>query len=113
MGDRGCRGIAKYSHNPIEELGGSGDPFQSHLLANVLLAKKDQGGAAKYFVEAARSGKYPKDYKFAADIYFNQHNMAQVESLLTTSPNRPAIPTRNGPATCATSFRAEPGRRAG
>ncbi len=75
-------GIAKYSHNPVEELGGSGDPFQSHLLANVLLSKKDQGGAAKYFVEAAHSGKYPKDYKFAADIYFNQHNMAMVESIL-------------------------------
>ena len=33
-------GIAKYSHNPVEELGGSGDPFQSHLLANVLLVQK-------------------------------------------------------------------------
>jgi hypothetical protein len=75
-------GIAKYSHNPAEELGGSNDPFQDHLLANVMLAKKDQGQAAKYFVAAARSGKYPKDYKFAADIYFNQHNMGEVESLL-------------------------------
>ena len=46
------------------------------------MSKKDQGGAAKYFVEAAHSGKYPKDYKFAADIYFNQHNMAMVESIL-------------------------------
>jgi hypothetical protein len=75
-------GIAKYSHNPVEELGGSGDPFQSHLLANVLLSKKNQNEAAKYYVEAAHSGKYPKDYKFAADIYFNEHNMGQVESIL-------------------------------
>jgi lipopolysaccharide biosynthesis regulator YciM len=75
-------GIAKYSHNPVEELGGSGDPFQSHLLANVLLSKKNQSEAAKYYVEAAHSGKYPKDYKFAADIYFNEHNMGQVESIL-------------------------------
>ncbi len=75
-------GISKYSHNPVEELGGSSDAFQNHLLANVLLAKKDQSGAAKYFVEAARSGRYPKDYKFAADIYFNQHNMGQVEAIL-------------------------------
>ena len=75
-------GIAKYSHNPVEELGSSGDPFENHLLANVMLAKKDQGQAAKYFVAAARSGKYPKDYKFAADIYFNQHNMGEVESIL-------------------------------
>jgi len=75
-------GIAKYSRNPVAELGGTGDPFQSHLLANVLLAKKDEGAAAKYFVEAARSGKYPKDYKYAADIYFHEHNMAEVESIL-------------------------------
>lgn len=75
-------GIAKYSHNPAEELGSSGDPFEDHLLANVMLAKKDQSQAAKYFVAAARSGKYPKDYKFAADIYFNEHNMGEVNSLL-------------------------------
>ncbi len=74
--------IAKNSHNPVEELGGSSDPFQNHLLANVLLAKKDPTGAAKYFLAAARSGKYPKDYKYAADIYFNQHNMGQVEAIL-------------------------------
>jgi lipopolysaccharide biosynthesis regulator YciM len=84
--------IAKYSHNPIEELGSSSDPFAKHLLANVLLAKKQQGEAAKYFVEAARSGKYPKDYKYAADIYYNQHNMSAVESILndlTRQPNNP------------------------
>jgi hypothetical protein len=75
-------GIAKYSHNPVDEFGNSGDPFQQHLLANVLLSKKDQAGAAKYYVAAARSGKYPKDYKFAADIYFNEHNLGQVESIL-------------------------------
>jgi len=85
-------GIAKYSHNPIEELGGSGDPFQSHLLANVLLAKKDQGAAAKYYLEAAHSGKYPKDYKFAADIYFNQHNMGQVEAILNDLAKSPSNP---------------------
>src|SRR5580704_9166638 len=75
-------GIAKYSHNPVEELGSSGDPFEQNLLAEVLLSKKQPGEAAKYFVAAARSGKYPKDYKFAADIYFNQHNMGEVNSLL-------------------------------
>ncbi len=75
-------GIAKYSHNPIEELGSLNDPFADHLLANVLLSKKDTSSAAKYYVAAAHSGKYPKDYKFAADIYFNQHNMGQVEAIL-------------------------------
>ena len=75
-------GIAKYSHNPIEELGSLNDPFADHLLANVLLSKKDTSSAAKYYLAAAHSGKYPKDYKFAADIYFNQHNMGQVEAIL-------------------------------
>ena len=36
----------------------------------------------KDYLAAAHSGKYPKDYKFAADIYFNQHNMGQVEAIL-------------------------------
>jgi TolA-binding protein len=75
-------GIAKYSHNPVDELGSLNDPFADHLLANVLLSKKDTSGAAKYYLAAAHSGKYPKDYKFAADIYFNQHNMGQVEAIL-------------------------------
>jgi len=78
----GVGAVAKFSHDPIGELGSSSDPFQKHLLANVLLSKKDQTGAAKYFLEAARSGKYPRDYKYAADIYFNQHNMGQVEQIL-------------------------------
>jgi len=85
-------GIAKYSHNPVDELGNSGDPFQEHLLANVLLSKKDQAGAAKYFLEAAHSGKYPKDYKFAADIYFNEHNMGQVEAILNDLAKSPSNP---------------------
>jgi hypothetical protein len=85
-------GIAKYSHNPIEELGSSGDAFESHLLANVLLSKKDQGQAAKYYVQAAHSGKYPKDYKYAADIYYNEHNMGEVESILNDLAKSPSNP---------------------
>jgi hypothetical protein len=85
-------GIAKYSHNPVEELGNSGDPFQQHLLANVLLSKKDESGAAKYYLEAAHSGKYPKDYKFAADIYFNEHNLGQVEAILNDLAKSPSNP---------------------
>jgi len=59
--------IAKYSHDPVAELGGSSDPFQNHLLANVLRTKKDNAGAAKYFLIAARSGKYPQDYKLLSE----------------------------------------------
>jgi hypothetical protein len=84
-------GIAKYSRNPIEELG-SGDPFEQNLLAEVMLSKKQTGEAAKYFLAAAHSGRYPKDYKYAADIYFNEHNMAQVESILNDIARSPSNP---------------------
>ena len=58
----------------------------------MLLSKKDQSGAAKYYLEAAHSGKYPKDYKFAADIYFNEHNMGQVEAILNDLAKSPSNP---------------------
>jgi hypothetical protein len=73
---------AKYPRNPIEEFGSSSDPFEKWLLANVLLAKRDENGAAKYYVEAARaSGKYSKGYKYAADIYYKQKRFDMVEQL--------------------------------
>ena len=73
---------AKYVRNPVEEFGNSSDPFEKWLLANLLLAKKDENGAAKYYVEAARaSGKYNKGYKYAADIYYKQKRFDQVEQL--------------------------------
>ncbi len=85
-------GMAKYSHNPVAELGGSSDAFQNHLLANVLLAKHDENGAAKYFLEAARSGKYQKDYKFAAGIYEKQHRMDMVEQIVNELSRNPGNP---------------------
>jgi len=88
----GVGAVVKFSHDPIGELGSSSDPFQKHLLANVLLSKKDQSGAAKYFLEAARSGKYPRDYKYAADIYYNQKNMGQLEQILTDMSRQPGNP---------------------
>jgi len=74
---------SKYPANAVEEFGNSSDPFEKWLLANVLLTRKDEGTAAKYYAEAAASGKYPKGYKFAADIYLKQKRYDQVESLLT------------------------------
>src|SRR5262249_46636352 len=65
--------VGKYVQNPVAEFGSSSDPFEKWLLANVLLSKKDDSGAAKYYVEAARgSGKYAKGYKYAAEIYDKQ-----------------------------------------
>lgn len=76
--------IGKYVRNPIEEFGNSSDPFEKWLLANVLLSKHDENGAAKYYIEAARaSGKYNKGYRYAADIYYKQKRFDQVEQLAT------------------------------
>ncbi|MGH7779172.1 MAG: tetratricopeptide repeat protein [Candidatus Binataceae bacterium] len=76
--------VAKYSQSVTQEFGNSNDPFEKWLTANVLLARKDQAGAAKYYVDAARgSSKYAKGYRYAADIYFNQKRFDQVEQLLT------------------------------
>jgi hypothetical protein len=73
---------SKYPNNAVEVFGNSGDPFEKWLLANVLLSRKDENNAAKYYAEAAASGKYPKGYKFAADIYLKQKRYDQVETLL-------------------------------
>jgi tetratricopeptide (TPR) repeat protein len=74
---------SKFSQNVVQEFGNSSDPFEKWLLANILLNRHDDSGAAKYFAEAAATGKYPKGYKYAADIYLKQKRYDQVESLLT------------------------------
>ncbi|HTR63046.1 MAG TPA: tetratricopeptide repeat protein [Candidatus Binataceae bacterium] len=74
--------VGKYVRNPVEEFGNSSDPFEKWLLANVLLSKHDENGAAKYYIEAARgSGKYNKGFKYAADIYYKQKRFDMVEQL--------------------------------
>ncbi|HUY29051.1 MAG TPA: tetratricopeptide repeat protein [Candidatus Binataceae bacterium] len=76
--------VSKYSQNVAQEFGAAPDPFEKWLCANVLLARKDQSGAAKYYVDAARgSAKYAKGYRYAADIFYNEKRYDQVEQLLT------------------------------
>lgn len=76
---------SKYSHDPVKEFGGSSDPFENWLLANVLLGRKDSAHAAEYFVKAARgSSKYTQGYRYAADIYFNEKRYDLVQQLATT-----------------------------
>lgn len=87
----GITSVSKFSHNPIEELG-SGDAFEKHLLANVLYNKKNEGEAAKYFLEAARSGKYPRDYKYAAGIYERQGNTGMVQQIVNELAKSPGNP---------------------
>ena len=74
---------SKFPSNAVEEFGGSSDPFEKWLLAAVLLSRKDEAGAAKYYSEACDSGKYPKACRFAADIYQREKRYDLVEAMLT------------------------------
>ena len=58
------------------------DPFEKWLLAAVLLSRKDEAGAAKYYSEACHSGKYPKACRFAADIYQREKRFDLVQEML-------------------------------
>src|SRR5260370_19906037 len=73
---------SKFPSNAVEEFGSSSDPFEKWLLAAVLLSRHDEANAAKYYAEAGASGKYPKAYKFAADIYLREKPYDQVEVIL-------------------------------
>jgi hypothetical protein len=74
---------SKFPNNAVEEFGNSSDPFEKWLLAAVLLSRKDEANAAKYYAEAGASGKYPKAYKFAIDIYLHEKRYDQVEAMLS------------------------------
>ena len=74
---------SKYPRNAVEEFGNSNDPFEKWLLAAVLLSRKDEAGAVKYYAEACDTGKYPKACRFAAEIYQREKRYDQVEAMLT------------------------------
>jgi len=71
-----------FPSNAVEEFGNSNDPFEKWLLAAVLLARKDEAGAAKYYSQACDSGKYPKACRFAADIYQREKRFDLVQDML-------------------------------
>ena len=72
-----------FPSNAVEEFGNGSDPFEKWLLAAVLLSRKDEPGAAKYYAEACDSGKYPKACRFAAEIYQREKRYDLVEAMLT------------------------------
>jgi len=73
---------SKFPSNAVEEFGSSSDPFEKWLLAAVLLSRKDEAGAAKYYSEACDSGQYPKACRFAADIYQREKRFDLVQEML-------------------------------
>jgi hypothetical protein len=73
---------AQFVIDPVAEFGGTQDGFQDWFLANVLYYKHQPVEAAKYYWAAAQSGKYPKAYKYAADLYYSQGRLDMVEKVV-------------------------------
>src|SRR5205807_3833970 len=74
------------------EFGGTDDGFQNWFLANVLYYKHQPLEAAKYYWAAAHSGKYPKAYKYAADLYYSQGRLEMVEKVANEIASQPGNP---------------------
>lgn len=83
---------AEYVRDPVGEFGGSNDPFENWVLANVLYYRHQPLEAAKYYWAAARSGKYPKGYKYAADLYYSQGRLDLVEQVAGEVARQPDNP---------------------
>jgi hypothetical protein len=83
---------ADYAADPVAEFGGTNDGLSNWFLANVLYYKHRSLEAAKYYWAAARSGKYPKAYKYAADLYYVSGRLDMVEQVaqeITREPGNP------------------------
>jgi len=86
---------AQYANDPVADFGSYNDPFESWYLANVLYYKHQNAEAAKYYWEAAKSGKYPKAYRYAADLYYTQGRIDMVQKIadeIAAQPNNPDAP---------------------
>lgn len=84
--------VAQYVADPVTEFGGSSDPFEKWLLASVLYYKHQPLPAARFFTEAANTGRYPKGYRYAADIYYSLGRMDLVEKLVDQVAREPGNP---------------------
>jgi hypothetical protein len=83
---------AQYSNDPVAEFGGADDPLSNWFLANVLYYKHRTLEAAKYYWAAARTGKYPKAYKYAADLYYVSGRLDMVEQVAQDIAHQPGSP---------------------
>ncbi|MBV8055388.1 MAG: hypothetical protein JO071_09135, partial [Deltaproteobacteria bacterium] len=83
---------AQFAPDPIAEFGGTDDGFQNWFLANVLYYKHQPLEAAKYYWAAGQSGKYPKAYKYAADLYYAQGRLDMVEKVVDEIASHPGSP---------------------
>src|ERR1700691_5039608 len=79
-------------HDPIAEFGNSSDPFESWLLANVLYYKHEILPAANAYFAAARTGAYPKAWKYAADLFYMSGRLDRVEQVAHAIAKQPSNP---------------------
>ena len=78
--------------DPAAEFGGTADGFENCLGANVAYYKHQSLTAANMYWAAARSGKYPKAYKYAADLFYVGGRVDMVEKVaqdIASQPNNP------------------------
>lgn len=78
--------------DPEAEFGGANDPFQNWLLANILYYRHRPLPAANYYLAAARSGKYPTAWKYAADLYYSGGRIGMVEKVAGEIARQPGNP---------------------
>jgi len=79
-------------HDPVEEFGGTTDGFENWLGANVAYYKHQILPAANLYAAAARSGKYPKAYKYAADLFYVGGRVDMVEKVAQDIASQPSNP---------------------
>ena len=78
--------------DPVAEFGSSNDPFEDWLLANILYYKHRPLPAANYYWAAARSGKYPKAWKYAADLFYSGGRVDMVGKVAEQIAGQPRNP---------------------
>lgn len=79
-------------HDPVAEFGSTADGFENWLGANVAYYKHQNLPAANLYWVAARSGKYPKAYKYAADLFYVGGRVDMVEKVAHDIASQPANP---------------------
>jgi len=78
--------------DPTAEFGTTTDGFENWLGANVAYYKHQPLAAAAMYWAAAKSGQYPKAYKFAADLYYVGGRIDMVEKVAQDVAQQPSNP---------------------
>jgi tetratricopeptide (TPR) repeat protein len=79
-------------HDPAAEFGGTTNGFENWLGANVAYYKHQILPAANMYWAAAHSGKYPKAFKYAADLFYMGGRVDMVEKVAQDIASQPSNP---------------------